>query len=159
MTIYGYRYSVTGAFGYEFYEQGRRVCAVSELVVPDAQVHMSGWGLSWLSDGGRRNVPVRPLSIRDHATGRKTAEVVADGCGEYILSCGGEEIVAAEEGDALVYTRGGAVVARRRRAGADEAPRIELYGETTAARFVVEIAETLGDGMRLLLIGSVMLCG
>ena len=48
--IYGFRYSVTGVFGYDYYSDGKKVCTATSMVMPSPPVRINGFDKSLYSE-------------------------------------------------------------------------------------------------------------
>ena len=86
--IIGFRYEATGVFGYEFYRDKEKLCAVSSMVVPSPPVTISGYGRT-LECEGARIAPVLPGTTRciyDYESKRKVATVAYKDFENYVIN-------------------------------------------------------------------------
>lgn len=153
MLAFGYRFSVTGVFGCEYFDNHGRICAVESLVIPNPPLSMHGWDLSWRTDFDRdvTIVPGQRLPIKENDSERNVAEIITKSFSSYSLTCKSEEVIVTEEKNTLVFRKDGLSVATCRRAKPNEAPNIDLYGESTKVCYVVELALNVSNELKLLI--------
>lgn len=105
MEMIGFRYSVTGAFGYDFYRNDRRLCAVSSLVVPSAPVHIRGLGGEWASpfDADSTLFPGLTRTVYRAGSEQEECRLVYRG-EEYELPCDADVYqIHMQDGAVLLY--------------------------------------------------------
>ena len=154
MILYGYKYSATGIFGYEYYDSGNQICTIGNLVIPNTPTFMFGWKLSWQT-GFDRDITIVPgqrLPIINQESKEKEAEIITESFKTYRLSCKAEMVTVVEETGRLVFMNDGIQIAVCRRAGLNEAPSIELYGEVVEARYAVELDSNISKELKLLIL-------
>lgn len=153
MLAFGYRFSVTGLFGYEYYNNHGRVCAVGSLVISNPPLSMHGWDLSWRTNFDRdiTIVPGQRLPIIENKSERNVAEIITKSFSSYSLCCKSEEVIVTEEKRTLVFRREGIPVATCRRAKPNEASTIDLYGESVNACYAVELLSDVSNELKLLI--------
>ena len=161
IVLYGYKFSVTGAYGYEYFTKGEHICTVGESFIPDRSfMGMAGWSMSWGYTSYHSSSNLEPSQqddgivrtpIIDHETEIMVAEYITVNARQHVLSCDGVEIFIEKKENSTVYRQGNTVIAIRRRAVAQEAPVMELYGEHTPAYYAVELRQDISDKIKLLI--------
>ena len=161
IVLYGYKFSVTGAYGYEYFIKGEHICTVGESFAPDRSFKgMAGWSMSWGYTSYHPNSNLESVQpddrivrtpIIDHETQKMVAEYIRVDDKQHILSCDGVEIFIDKQDNITIYRKGNTVVAIRRHAIAPEAPVMELYGERTQAYYAVELGQDISDKIKLLI--------
>lgn len=112
MELIGFCWSVTGAFGYDFYQNGRRLCTVSSLVVPSAPVRIRGFGGEWLSPFDADSTLFPGLARTVYRAGSEQAECRLVYRGEgYELLCGAAVYQIHARDGAVVFCAGGRQIA------------------------------------------------
>lgn len=114
---------------------------------------MHGWDLSWRTDFDRdvTIVPGQRLPIIDKESERNVAEIITKSFSCYALSCKSGKVIVTEEKSTLVFSKDGLSVATCRRAKPNEAPNIDLYGESAKVCYVVELAADVSNELKLLI--------
>lgn len=105
MELIGFRWSVTGAFGYDFYQNGRRLCTVSSLVAPSAPVQIRGFGGEWVSpfDADSTRFPGLTRAVYRAGPDREECRLVYRGEG-YELQSGADVCqIHVRDGAVLLY--------------------------------------------------------
>jgi len=153
MTMYGYQYSITGSFGYEYFAGNQKVCYTSEQIVPRAPVRINGFGHRWISDFDREitHIPGQKLTISDQDTGKPVASLVFNDFFVTELKCGKETVTAIESLSGFEFRRGRRRIAISKRYPKGAQPR-ELYGTKAPAYFAVDFLENLSREMVLFIL-------
>ena len=83
--IIGYRYEVTGVFGYKFFSSGNYICTVSSSVLPSPPVIISDADITRRSnfDSHSTIFPGLTRTVNDDITGVQTNKIVYKGKGQY----------------------------------------------------------------------------
>jgi len=148
--VYGYQYNRAGLFGYTYLENGKEICATSERNVPKALVRISGkWGSSWQSKFDR-DVTLFPglkFTIEDTDTKQEAFQIVFLSFSTYIIKCGAEKIISAEDRFGFNYYSDEEWVASCWRKP-QAAPAAMLFGKQTPAHFKVELRGQIGNQMK-----------
>ena len=162
MELIGWRFSVTGAFGYEYCRDGCRLCTVSSLVVPQPAVCIRGFGQNWLSPFAPG--PLRPGWTRAALradTGREAARL-AYGPAGYTLCIGTNVCRAVQDGETYRFFAGArqaAVLTRLPPAARAAVPPPALYPDAEAY-FKADAAQDLpAEALLLMLAFPMLACG
>ena len=85
MKIMGYHYGATGAWGYAFYEEQKKICTLSSIVVPSPPVLLQGFGHEWYSklDQAGTVAPGLTRSISDHKSKENIYKIIYQNSGQY----------------------------------------------------------------------------
>lgn len=96
--VTGYRYSVTGSFGYDYYSGNEKIYSISSLVMPNSSVNVYGNNSEWVSDFEECTIcPGLSREVRDKNSDCLIAKIVYKDMGEYEINdevyvyCGTDE--------------------------------------------------------------------
>lgn len=118
MKLIAYRYSVTGASGYHFYENQNELCAMSVFSFLTFPVAISGFGHEWTSefDSNDTIVPGMTRFVVDDKSKETVCQIVFIEAGRYDILVSGERVRVFIETDQCVFFSGEASIARIKRA-------------------------------------------
>ena len=151
----GYRYSVTGVFGYVFFCGSQKLCAVSSMVALSPTIWMDGYGLRWKSDFDQESTIVPGLTRYIHSdSDTSVARVVYRGCGEYEIV--GFATVRYDE-NSYSFFRDGKVIAQIGRYRGETVWLPEAMERNYKPWFVAEWNQELDQESGLLILSFPML--
>lgn len=162
MEMIGFRYSVTGAFGVDFYQNGRRLCAVSSLVAPSAPVHIRGLGGEWMSpfDADSTLFPGQTRHVYRAGSDREECHLVYRGEGYELQSGADVYQIHVREGAVLLYAGQTRLVTLTRLSRAQAAgmpvPRDAQFDDMEAY-YAVEAADGVPDAVLMAALAFPML--
>lgn len=145
--VYGYRFCRPGARGYTYLEDGKEICATSELENPKSPIRISGIsGASWESDFNRDTTyfPGLRLYVVDTATSRRVVQLVFMSFSSYVIHCGADTITSAENPFGFWYYQDEELIASCSR-NPKHAPYIEVFGERLPAYYEVRLRKKLSE--------------
>ena len=104
-TIFSYRLSATGVWGYGFYESEREIGSVSGSTSPNAPVRISGNAVEWYSTFQIDTIVVPGVSrkVKDNRTGGEVYRIVYCEPGFYRLMGGNVSLLAEKRKDAYLF--------------------------------------------------------
>lgn len=107
MKINGYRYSATGVFGYEFYQNKSKICTQSGTVMPSSLVRITGFGREWYSEFDMESTIVPGLArhIVYAGTNERVYKIVFRESGKFDIFIGNEciHVCIADDSYAFIY--------------------------------------------------------
>lgn len=162
MEVIGFRFAATGVFGYDFYQNGCRLCAVSSLVVPSPTVNIQGFGGAWQSpfDADSTLFPGLTRFVYRAGSAREACRLVYRGEG-YDLHCGTDVYsVHMRDGAYAVYAGAKKIadVARLTRPQAAGVPvPPDMPYDDGEAYYAAGIAEGLPDDVMMAVLAFPML--
>ena len=155
MIIKGYRYSVTGATGYDFYDpEDNHVCGSSYLSLPFSSVNLGGWRLSWESQFDLQTtiVPGIARTVVESEKGKLVASIVYRDAGIYDILYRGETVRAQMVQNQYLFLRDNEPIALCRRFDRPPARREKFPGVPAELRFAVALPDGMSPAWKLLVL-------
>lgn len=152
------RYSMTGAFGYEFYCEGKQIGSASSFPLPSPPVMLQCGQLELCSDFDLATtiVPGIARTIRTADGIRTVATLTYQGTNEYRLTTDGDDLrICAEPDGWLVYRKDARIAELRRTQGTGETVR--TGAQEREKYFDLATEEALSPELAVLLLSFPML--
>ena len=153
--IIGYRYSVTGIFGYDYYEGNNKICGISSIVMPNSSVSIYGNGNRWASDFEDCTIyPGLLREVRDANTDCQIAKIVYKDTGEYEIN---DTVYVYCGNDKYSFVRNEELIAKITRRNTEPQIMPDDLTEDHEIYFQAELYSELEAELKMLLLSFPML--